>query len=333
LHGFSLVEILVVITIIGVLVGLLLPAIQAAREASRRALCINNLRQIGIALHNYETTTGVFPPSFIIEPGSTLGTNNGSWSIHARLLPFLEGGNAYHQVDLSLPWDDPTNRATNVPTMLVDVYNCPSEANDFLRTNNGSPWTHSQNYGFNFGTWLAYDPVGNGRPDGAFFVNSNLPTARFTDGLSKTLAAAEVKAFTSYIRNTSDPGPSVPNMPADLPTDGQMKLGPGINKNTGHTEWCDGRVHHSGITSVFTPNTRVPYHDGATDYDIDVNTVKEGKSATQPSYAAITSRSYHPGGVNVALMDGSARFVVDEVERTLWRAYSTRNGTEVVSNP
>ena len=98
-------------------------------------------------------------------------------------------------------------------------------------------------------------------------------------------------------------------------------------------QWPDGRVHHSGITTVFTPNTVVPYEvDGAT-YDIDFNSVQEGHSATQPTYAAITARSYHPGLVHTAWMDGSVRSVVDSVEPRIWRAWSTRAGGEIAAVP
>ena len=106
-----------------------------------------------------------------------------------------------------------------------------------------------------------------------------------------------------------------------------------MHKNTGHTEWCDGRVHHSGFTTVFTPNTFVPYvHDGQT-YDIDVNSEKEGNSTTKATYAAITSRSYHGGGmVSVGLMDGSTRSVSNQIDLTVWRALGTINGGEVIGS-
>jgi prepilin-type processing-associated H-X9-DG protein len=114
---------------------------------------------------------------------------------------------------------------------------------------------------------------------------------------------------------------------------GQKKLGPNTNDNTGHTEWPDGRVHHSGFTTVFTPNTRVPYADGGRDYDIDYNSRQEGSNATQKTYAAITARSHHSGGlVNVLLMDGSVRSVTRNIDLTTWRALGTRSGGEVVGD-
>lgn len=159
------------------------------------------------------------------------------------------------------------------------------------------------------------------------------PTS-ITDGLSNTLCAAEVKAFTSYVRNTSDPGPVVPTSTAQIATmsaGGQLKLGPALNDNTGHTEWPDGRVHHSGFTTIFTPNTVVPFTTGGITYDIDYNSRQEGNSATIPTYAAITSRSYHTGGVvNVAMMDGSVRALSKGILLTTWRALGTRAGGEVI---
>ena len=332
-RAFTIVELLVVITVIGIIIGMLLPAVQQARESARRAQCANNLRQIGLALHNYLSANSRFPPSFCIRPGTTLGTNNGSWSIHGRVLPYAEQGGAYDRIRLDVPWD--AQVGTGVPTMRTPIYLCPSEVHDRVRVDaSGNPYTYPHNYGFNFGTWLVYQPATNQGGDGSFYVNSDLGPAHFSDGMSNTLAAAEVKTFSSYFRNTADPGPTVPNSPvvlAGFAPGAQFKLGPNLNDNTGHTEWGDGRVHHSGITTVFTPNTRVAYlHTDGRTYDIDYNSQQEGRSATQPTYAAVTARSFHPGLVNVLLMDGSCRSIGNTIDLRVWRALGTRAGGEVL---
>ena len=326
-NGFTLVELLVVIAIIGILIGMLLPAVQMVREAARRTSCLNNVRQIGLATLGYEAAFRKFPPSFEIEPGTILTGNNGSWSIHGRLLPFIEQANAYKLVDLDQAWDAQTD--TGVPTLRVPLFQCASEVNDTVRIKNGEPFVYPQNYGFNFGSWLVYDPVSGRRGDGPFYVNSETRFATIKDGSSNTLCVAEVKAFTSYIRNTPDPGETAPTDPdAFNGFGGQLKLGTDLHQNTGHTEWSDGRVHHSGITTVFTPNTVVNFdHDGQR-YDIDFNSVQEGKQNDQSTYAAITSRSYHPGGVNVGMLDGSARVIDEAINLNVWRSIGTINGGE-----
>ena len=326
-RGFTLVELLVVIAIIGILIALLLPAVQAAREAARRASCKNNLKQIGLALHNYLSANSVFPPSFCIAAGTTLSGNNGSWSVHGRILPYLEQGAAYQRVRLDMAWD--AQLGTGVPQLRMPTYLCPSDPNDTVRTKNGSPYVYPHTYGVNFGTWLVWNPATGQGGDGAFSVNGRIRPASFSDGLSNTLCAAEVKAFTPYLRNTADPGPTVPASPgavAGLAGAAECKLGANTNDNTGHTEWCDGRVHHSGFTTVFTPNTVVPYlHSDGRTYDVDFNSRQEGKSATQPTYAAVTARSYHAGIVNAALMDGAVRSVSETIDLAVWRALGTRD--------
>ena len=335
--GFTLVELLVVIAIIGILVSLLLPALSSVREAARGAACKSNLKQIGLAVKMYEATNRCYPASFDFDTTVPLaeileGENNGSWSIHGRLLPYMDMDWAQNMVDLDKGYSEDVNMKTGIPMMRVPGYLCASEEFDQVRTKNGEPYIYPQNYGFNFGSWLVYDSGTGTGGDGAFFPNSRLRTKNFTDGESRTLCAADVKAYTSYTRNTGDPG-DVPTTVAELSSMAQkatgknIKLGPTTNQNTGHTEWCDGRVHHSGITTVFTPNTFVAHESGGRTYDIDFSSGQEGKWDQYPvTKAAITSRSYHPGNVNVLMMDGSVKAVEDDIEPAVWKRMGTRSG-------
>ena len=327
--GFTLVELLVVIAIVGILVALLLPSLSAVRESARSASCKSNLKQIGLAMKASETTNRRYPSSFEFTVGENLQTNNGSWSIHGRLLPYMDMNWATEMVDLTVGYDDPINQETGIPIMRVHNYMCPSEEYDQVRIKNGNPYVYPQNYGFNFGSWLVYDSDANIGGDGSFFPNSRLRSSSFRDGLSRTLCAAEVKAYTSYLRNTGgDPGerPTTVEELATMAAGGQAKLGPQKNSNTGHTEWCDGRVHHSGMTTAFTPNTFVPYETGGITYDIDFNSGQEGKWDQYPvTKAAITSRSYHMGHVNAVMMDGSVHAVEDDIDPLEWQSMGSRN--------
>ncbi len=342
-RGFTLIELLVVIAIIAILIGLLLPAVQKVREAAARTKCQNNIRQLALGVHNYESAHQRFPPTMLAPIGTTFTSNNGSWGVHGRILAEIEQANALVQINLEQAWDQGTNAASGVPTTRIPTFMCPSEVNDTVRVKNGLPFVYPQNYGFNAGSWFVWNPANNQGGDGVFFPNARVTMTGISDGTSNTLMISEVKAYTPYSRNMTAAPPLTPPPATDLPGSlafvqsqilaaPDLKLGPNTNDNTGHTEWPDGRVHHTGFTTTLPPNTKVTVTVGGLQYDADVNSRQEGSSTTIPTCAAITSRSYHSGGiVNVALMDGSVRSVNSSISLVVWRAFGTRAGGEIAS--
>lgn len=327
-RGFTLIELLVVIAIIAILVSLLLPAVQQAREAARRIQCKNNLKQLGLAVHNYIDVTTVLPPSSCVNPQIIDTGNNSSWGVHGRILPYLEQGNLANLVDLSVAWDfQPVISGMKIPTFA-----CPSDprSDEARDPGNNRPVLYPTNYGFSFGTWYVFDPNTQRGGDGAFFPNAKLRMAAFTDGTSNTLLSAEVKAWTPYRRNG---GPSSTIVPATV-AEAEAVIASGAQfKNTGHTEWPDGRVHHHGFTTTMPPNARTACSDGTTTYEFcDFNSWQEGKNGTDgnPTYAIITSRSFHTGTVQVALVDGSCRSISENIDLRVWRSLGTRAGGEVL---
>lgn len=325
-NGFTLIELLVVIAIIAILIALLLPAVQQAREAARRTQCKNNLKQIGLALHNYLDVNSGFPPSFVSDI-STNDTSGGEWSAHARLLPYLEAANLYNAADLSQAYDTPVN--ASIPIMRVASYLCPSETNDRTRVDSsGNPIYYPLNYGFNGGTWRVWTNSNRQPGNGAFAPNSAFKPRDFTDGTSNTLGFSEVKAYTAYNRD-GDAGTAT--VPADAAAVSALIAGGGSNKaNSGHTEWVDGRVHQTGFTVTLTPNTEVTVPGGDRPEEGDFTSCREDKTCTTPTYAAITSRSYHVGIVNSLLMDGAVRSISENIDLGTWRNLGQRNDGNVI---
>jgi prepilin-type N-terminal cleavage/methylation domain-containing protein len=320
-RAFTLVELLVVIAIIGILVGLLLPAVQAAREAARRINCASNLKQLGLAVQSFHDANKGMPPQATYSVGSTFS----GYSVHARILPYLEQGNLYSQVDFALGYAaQPAICKTKIP-----IYRCPSDPKDENRIDGGVEFAGT-NYGFNIGTWLGLDLQTVKGGDGAFGYNLRHNFSAFTDGLSNTLCAADVKSFTPALLDGGQPAAAF-TPPPDTPSQ-VVAYGGTFDKDYCHTQWVTGRTLQSGLTTTFPPNTKVLYTTGGMTYDVDFTSARVSPTAPRQSYRVVTARSFHTDGVNTVLLDGSVRFVSSSISQVTWRALGTREGGEVVGD-
>lgn len=328
-RAFTLVELLVVIAIIGILVGLLLPAVQAAREAARRMSCSNNMKQIMLAVHNYESATKRIPPAW-----TRPALSGDGWSAQARILPYIEQLALADSVDYAAGYGNSTilvdGERIRIAAFRVPTYQCPSEIRDDQRYNDdGDPYHYPLNYGYNAGRWMVYNPATDTPGDGAFQTGRLSGFRDILDGLSNTLGFAEVKAWNPYLRDAGLDG----NLPRPTETAQICALAGSFKRNTGHTEWVDGRAHQTAFTTTFTPNTKVLCDISGIEYDVDFTNMREGRSDDLTTFSAVTSRSYHSGGVMVGLMDGSVRFVTESIERQIWQDLSTRAGRESTQWP
>ena len=337
-RAFTLVELLVVIAIIGILVALLLPAVQAAREAGRRMSCSNNLKQIGIAIHNYHDTKKVFP----IDVGWNPVTRDrrGQFSNKVMMLPYLEANTNFDRTDENgHPWNPQgwgpnvaVNRVAHSPRLSVFV--CPSNPHE---SRYGAPkgfgnFTYSINIGTNPTT------RSDGKHDGfasfqgtGFPVDQLLGFKNLNDGASNTVAYAEIMIDSGEDNRNARlfKGATVMNwVNCSNPVDCRQKCVDNWNTRNiigGSRQGMRGSAwawSFMGAGSTYThtmaPNEPSCHNRNSTDWG--------GNSM-------MAAGSAHPGGVKVLLADGSVRFIQDTIDYTAWLAIGTRNGGEVVQLP
>lgn len=321
--GFTLIELLVVIAIIGLLIGLLLPAVQASRESSRRTQCTNNLKQIGIGLHNFESSKRAFPPGYISNPDDpTMGPvdpdfNDAGpgWGWLTLIMPYLEESSAYDALNLKLKCWDPANAVA--VTTTVPTYLCPSDT--YGNNTNPGPTvnitdTNNHPMGVIYGRANYVSSVGSSTlwcswpvtifPNGAIYRDSTTRVTDVTDGLSKTVFAGE---------RSSDLSDSV---------------WPGIYPNSGHWAYPPfASVGTGGLNTNYDgPGAYVGAHGGPCPYE-DPVVIHPPNSAYGHSDQM---ESMHPLGANILMGDGSVRFYLDDSALSIWVALISRNGGEVI---
>jgi prepilin-type N-terminal cleavage/methylation domain-containing protein/prepilin-type processing-associated H-X9-DG protein len=301
--AFTLVELLVVMAIIGILVALLLPAVQAAREAARRMSCTSNLRQLALAAHNHHDTLGAFPPARMPFPLVH--------SPQARVLPFVEQTNLQRLVDFTKGPSAPEN-ATASQT-VVKLFVCPS---DSARGQVPGSAHGGTNYVANVGSGTVdFGLIASG--DGVF-PQRQLGFRDLTDGSSNTAMFGETILGSGQAATTTppqDPRRQVLEVSGGGDTTpADCTAGSGTWSGQRGAKWIDGHYGNALYNHFFAPNPRA----------WDCGNAFHNKALS-------TARSFHPSGVNIALADGSCRFVSDAIDLANWRALATRGGGEVVA--
>ena len=352
-RGFTLIELLVVIAIIAVLIALLLPAVQAAREAARRAQCTNNLKQFGLAMHNYHAANGVFPMGASLcvynYGGGGPCTTWNNWSAHAMMLNYLEQAPLYNAINFMMEGrgsDYASSANATAYNAKIAVFLCPSDPN--AGQVNDNCYYGSVGPTTNAGSDTPPRPTSPVCPNfqsptsGVFASRLAYSIAAITDGTSNTIAYSEGRAGgpsqvpkpgsmimaaglsgNAYLLNANQ---NQPGVLADLQTCTTQYLNPGnrgnISVGHGH-DWGVGAMGATLFNTIAPPNSQLyPWAACRTDCN-------GGCDGASMDYS--NAQSYHPGGVNTLMADGSARFIKDSVAMQNWWALGTRAGGEVLS--
>jgi len=353
-RGFTLIELLVVIAIIAVLIALLLPAVQAAREAARRTQCVNNMKQMGLAIHNYLSANGTFPmgASSALYDGANYNVKQ-NLSLHAALLPFLEQTQVANAINFNFGCEDASGALCYVinstgTNVKINGFCCPSDPNAGIPDHNGTPNTN--NYYGCVGTTTTFSQIGSNAPYASLNMKSlGMPTTGLfgyqlangietcTDGTSNTVAFAEA-VVGNQSQQAKQRRTGVVNVGGmqmyevfDISTLGvagvraalgvcqtTWAMGSGLDLQRGEN-WAHGAMCMTLFNTVGTPNL---YNDSWT----YCSRIGSGARADINN-----ADSYHPGGVNVTMTDGSVKFIKDSVNLTTWLALGTKAGGEVIS--
>lgn len=319
-YGFTLIELLVVIAIIAILIALLLPAVQQAREAARRTQCRNNIKQLGLALHNYHDSHKVFPPARLHYTGTERGgctwQNQPGHSWRVQILPYIDQAPLYGRINFDL---HPANTGTNVANVMnVDIpaYRCPSDPGNRpnaayaplnymvsigsaadVRGEGGNTTLLTGNSVNPDGYWSAV-VQNNGTQKGVFSSNSRTRMSEITDGSSNTLLASECRVGTKLYGNAGN---------ESLCTTAKA-LAPDSTRSDRGYSWFFGDWPTWYFSCARTPNFNRTTPDNGI---FDCTNFSGG--------GGLAARSLHTGGVHALLADGSIRFVSDNIHLQTWQ--------------
>ncbi len=324
--AFTLVELLVVIAIIGILIALLLPAVQAAREAARRMSCTNNMKQLGLATHNFHDSHKKFPvgwPRETCDDYPSIPSSLFRWSVLASITPYIEQYAIYDSLNMEIPlfghggntsiygYGVHTDNQEAVAQM-VDPFLCPSDKARVIEEGFGpTNYKWCRGSGHNLGS--------NSDADGVFTLETKIRFADITDGTTNTAMFSESTLGPGAESGVTEPsgqltednaGEVVVIVASSLDESACSVLGTTAAMNRGG-RWADSWVCYTSYDHWLPPNSEVP-------------------DCGWRSHVWHAARSRHPGGANVTLCDGSVRFVSETVDRATWQALGSRNGGEVL---